>query len=251
MEQKLRRLPVMIVTVILAVAAFFLRKSQLKTAFDEIGVIPGSGRALVWIAIAVVILFAGYSYFLRGRKKYSAISSRWLPLMGASCAAAALLLVGSILRLGAPMEKSALVIAIGGIVAAGCWVGTALSRYQAKQAHGALFLLPAVFYVVDLVLQFRLWTRDPVILDYCFDLLALICTMCALFHLSGFSFDQGHRRITVFFVLCGVFFNAAAMAGAPAAEFLGYLAAALWLLVNLWLLLRPASQREKTVEDEG
>ena len=70
MEQKLRRLPVMIVTVILAVAAFFLRKSQLKTAFDEIGVIPGSGRALVWIAIAVVILFAGYSYFKRDRKNF-------------------------------------------------------------------------------------------------------------------------------------------------------------------------------------
>lgn len=251
MEQKLRRLPVMIVTVILAVAAFFLRRNQLKTAFDEIGVIPGSGRAIIWFAVAVVILFAVYAYFLRGRKKYSAISSRWMPLLAGSCAAAALLLVGSILRLGAPMEKLALVIAVGGVVTAVCWVGTALSRYQAKPAHGALFLLPAVFYVVDLVLQFRLWTRDPVILDYCFDLLALICTMCALFHLGGYSFDQGRRRITVFFTLSGVFFNAAAMAGAPAAEFLGYLAAALWLLVNLWLLLRPASQRGKAMEDDG
>ena len=133
----------------------------------------------------------------------------------------------------------------------GCWVGTALSRYRAKPAHGALFLLPAVFYVVELVLQFRLWTQDPVILDYCYDLLALICTMCALFHLGGYSFDQGRRRLTVFFALCGVFFNAAAMAGAPAAETFGYLAAALWLMVNLWLLLRPATQRARSAEDEG
>lgn len=250
MEQKLRRLPVMIVTVLLAVMAYFLRRSQLQTAFDAIGVIPGSGRAFTWITILVVIVFAVYAFFLRGRKKYTAVSSRWMPLLAVSCVAAVLLVLSSVLRLGSLAQKSNILIAVGGLVTAACWIGTALSRYQAKRAHGALLLLPAVFYVVDLVLQFRLWTRDPVILDYCYDLLALICTMCALFHLGGYSFDKGSRRITTFFTMCGVFFNAAAMAGASAAVFLGYLAAALWLLVNLWLLLRPVSQRAKTAGEE-
>lgn len=249
MEQKMCRLPVMIATAALAVAGFFLRQHQLKTAFDAIGVIPGAGRTFSWITVAVVVLFAVYTWFLRSRKKYAAISSRWMPLFVVSCAAAALLLLGSILQLGAPVQKSALVIAAGGIVTAVCWVMTALSRYQAKAAHGALFLLPAVFYVVDLVLRFRLWTRDPVILDYCYDLLALICTMCALFHLGGFCFDQGRRRSAVFFTMGGVFFNVVAMAGAPAAEALSYLAATLWLLVNLWLLLRPVSRRTASAEE--
>ena len=250
MEQKLRRLPVMIVTVLLAAAAFFLRRNQLKTAFDSIGVIPGAGRLFIWITIAVVLLFAVYAFFLRGRKKYTSISSRWMPLLAVSCVAAAILLLSSILRLTAMTQKLDLLVAFGGVITAACWAGTAMSRYQAKRAHGVLMLLPAVFYVVDLVLQFRLWTRDPIILDYCYDLLALICTMCALFHLGGYSFDQGNRRVTTFFTMCGVFFNAAAMAGAPVAVMLGYFAAALWLLVNLWLLLRPASQRVKTAEEE-
>lgn len=242
MEQKLRRLPVMIVTLCMAVAAFFLRRSQLSTAFDEIGVIAGKGHGFVWYTVVAVVLFAVYAWFLRGRKKYSSISSRWTPLFVLSCVAAALLAVGSILRLSAGAGASGIVIALGGVITAVCWVLTALGRYQARQAHGALFLLPAVFYVVDLVMQFRLWTRDPIILDYCYDLLALICTMCAVFQLGGYCFDKGKRRAATFFTMSGIFFNAAAMAGADAPCMLSYLAAALWLLVNLWLLLRPSNR---------
>ena len=35
MEQKLSRIPVLIVTAVLSVIAYFLRSHQLKTAFDE------------------------------------------------------------------------------------------------------------------------------------------------------------------------------------------------------------------------
>lgn len=238
MEQKLRRLPVMIGTLALSVVAFFLRRSQLNNAFDEIGVIAGKGHGMIWFTAVAVVLFAVFAWFLRGRKKYSSISSRWTPLFVGSCVAAALLAVGSILRLRGN-GTTGIVIALGGIITAVCWVLTALGRYQARRAHGALFLLPAVFYVVDLVMQFRLWTKDPVILDYCYDLFALICTMCAVLQLGGYCFDKGSRRITVFFTMCGIFFSAAAMAGASAPYVLSDLAAALWLLVNLWLLLRP------------
>lgn len=248
MEQKLSRVPVMVMTVLLAIAAYCLRLNQLKTAFDSIGVITGEGRLFVWITLLVVVLFAVYSWFLRGRKKYGAVSSRFLPLMIVSCAAALLLALGSILMLFSAAQTMDLVLAVGGILVAACWVGIAVSRYQAKRAHVALFLVPAVFYVVDLVCQFRLWTRDPVILDYCYDLGALICTMCALFHLGGYCFDKGGRRITTFFCLCGVFFNAAALAGASAADAMGYGAAICWLLADLWLLLRPGAKRARTAE---
>ena len=60
MERKLTRVPVMILTLLLAAAAFFLRRSQLKTSFDEIGVIAGSSKLLIWIALVVIALFAVY-----------------------------------------------------------------------------------------------------------------------------------------------------------------------------------------------
>ncbi len=249
MEQKLSRLPAMIVTAVLAVAAYILRSHQLKTMFDEIGVIGGGyGGLFTWVTLAAIVLFALYAWKLRPRKKYAAVSSRYLPLMAVSCAAAVLLGLSGILGLVRMQQKVDLVISVGSILTAACWVGVTVCRYQAKRAHGALLLIPAIFYVVDLICQFRLWTRDPVILDYCYDLGALICTMCALFHLAGYSFDQGNRRITTFFCLAGVFFNAASMAGASAADFLGYLAVTLWLLSTLWLLLRPAGKKAPVVE---
>ena len=83
------------------------------------------------------------------------------------------------------------------------------------------------------------------ILDYCFDLLVLICIMCATFHLGGFCFDKGRRRATVFFCFCGIFFSAAALADGDRAI---HAAAILWLLTNLHPLLRPVRKRQS--EDE-
>jgi len=250
MEQKLRRTPVLILTVLLAAAAFLLRRNQLKTAFDEIGVIAGKGGLFIWVTAVVILLFALYAFFLRGRKKYNAISSRNVVPAVLSCAAALLMIAGSVARLLSVQQKSDWIIAVGGLLAAACWVGVAAARFRAKRAHVALFLVPTVFYVVELVCQFRLWTRDPIILDYFYDLGALICIMCALFHLGGYCFDLGGRRITVFFSLSGIFFGAAAMAGAPGGDPLRYLAAIFWLLANLWLLLRPAGSRAKTNEEK-
>lgn len=250
MEQKLRRTPVLILTVVLAAAAYFLRRNQLKTAFDAIGVIPGAGGFFSWITLLVVLLFAAYAFFLRGRKKYNAINSRNVVPAVLSCGAALLMVVGSVLRLVGVTQKVDLILAVGGLLTAACWGGTAAARFGGKRAHVALYLVPAVVYVVELVCQFRLWTRDPVILDYFYDLGALICTMCAVFHLGGYCFDKGSRRLTVFFSLNGVFFSAAAMAGASGAAVMAYLAAVLWLLANLWLLLRPASTRAKAPAEQ-
>ncbi len=249
MERKLGGVPVMIITIILAGLGFFLRRSQLQTAFDAIGVIPGSKMPLIWVTILVVLLFAAISFLLRKRKKYQTLSStRMLPLVG-GCLAGVLLAAGSIMSLLSMEQKADLIVGLGGILAALCWVVVSVLRHRGAKAHAALYLLPVLFLVVDLVCQFRLWTRDPVILDYCFDLLALIAAMCALIHLSGYCFDQGGRRITVFYALCGVFFSAVSMAGTPVAELLSYLGVAVWLLVQLWLLLRPMPRKPRGEEE--
>lgn len=88
------------------------------------------------------------------------------------------------------------------------------------------------------------------ILDYCFDLLALICVMCASFHLGGFCFDAGRRRITAFFCGCGVIFGAVAMAGGMIRELCMTGGGMVWLLANLWLLLRPA-RKSRTEQEQG
>ncbi len=252
MEQKLSRTSVMATTVVLAIAAYFLRLNQLAVAFDAVGNKTGKGVALFnWVTAAALLLFGLYSRSLKGRKKYAAIAGQSMPVAVVGGLAALMMAISGVLLLLHSTQQGDWMVAAGSILTALCWAAAAALRYRGKRIHAGLFILPAVFYIVELVFRFRFWTRDPIILDYCYDLAALICVMCAVFHLGSFAFDKGVRRLTVFFSMCGVFFCAAAMADASGAEVLGYGAAILWLLDYLWLLLRQIKQKTPCVPEEA
>lgn len=246
MEQKLSRMPVMIGIAAVSVLAWLGRNHQLTAAAE--GTASGQGWLLPVVCILVTILCGVYARSLRGRKKYGSVSSRSLPLLLVSCAAAMCLLISSVLLAVQRVQNTDALVAVAGLVTVVCWTATAMARYLGKRAPSAVFLFPAVFYIINLICQFRFWMRDPAISDYCYDLFALICTMCAVFHLGGYSFDQGARRITAFFTMTGIFFSSVALAGASAAGKLGYLGAVIWLLANLWLVLRPGKKKQGAAE---
>ena len=68
MGRKLGGVPVMIMTIILAGLGFFLRRTQLQTAFDAIGVIPGSKMTLIWVSVLVLLFIVGYILFCQADK---------------------------------------------------------------------------------------------------------------------------------------------------------------------------------------
>ena len=246
MKIKLNRLQTMAAAVGSALAAFLLRLNQLSRAFDDAGMTTGKGVVFFsLVTVLAVAAFAFYSFTLKGRKKYKTIMGQGLTELVLGAAAAFLMITaGGMLLLDQTLQGDKLV-AVGSILVGACWGITAAGRYLGKKVHCLLFMIPAAFYVVELVCRFRLWTRDPIIIDYCYELFALISIMCAVFHLGGFCFEQGSRRMTVFFSLCGVFFGAAALAKNTTAAALGYGAAILWLLANLWLLLRPSRRKQE------
>lgn len=245
MEQKLGRTPAMLLAVLSAAAAYGLRLRQLHTIYDETGrVMSGAGSGFFTaFAIVMVLLFAVYSWLLRSRKKSAALAGRSLTAMVCGCGAALAMVLGSAAMLLSPEQTADRVLAVGGFVTAACWLWTAMCRYRGQKPSVWLFLVPVLFFALRLVIHFRSWSRDPAILDYCYALFAHISVTCALLHMGSFSFDKGGRRITVFFCFCGIFFGAASLAGARLRELCVTGGAMLWLLTNLWLLLRPARKR--------
>ena len=232
MKKLFGRVPVLLVTVLAAVVAFVLRRVQLDTLVDEAGhMMAGAGKGpLTWVCLAFAVLAALYSVL---RRKHMTMERCAQPLATVlTLGAAFLMALGS-----ASMWHELRIVALGGLVTAVCWVVVALKRQQKMKASAALMMLPALFFAVQLIVEFRDWSRDPQIMDYCFDLFARISVMCATFHLGGFGLGRGKGGVTVFFCLCGVVFSAAAMAGAGLGAMLTAAAAALWLLANLWLLL--------------
>ena len=234
MEQKLGRVPVMIVTILAAVAAYFLRLQQLQGMYDAAGrVVADAGKSpLTWLCVAVTVLFAVASRLLRPRKKSHALLGRGPAVMVCTRGAALGMILGCVAMVRDLENQYDLLLAAGGLVTAVCWVVVALDRVRGRQLPAALFMIPTLFYAVRLIFDFRNWSRDPMILDYCFDLLAMICIMCATFHLGGFCFDKGKRRLTVFYCCCGIVFGAVAIAGGRMRELAMTGGAMLWLGAN-------------------
>lgn len=233
MEQTIKRPVVLAATGIFAVAAYWLRRQQMT----------GGGSFFTYFTVAVVVLLAAYAFFLDRRKKHTAILSR-SPLYALGLCAAALAVTGGSAAMAlSPAREFDRGLAVLGILAAVSWILQAALSFRGKKPHPAIYFLPVILWGVRLVRDFRVWSRDPVILDYCYSLLALIFALCAMLELGGFAFDRGKRRLTTFFALGGIFFTAAALSGAEPRDVAITGGALLYLLTQSWVLLRPVHQK--------
>lgn len=228
MEQRIKRIYVMTAMALLTVGAFFLRQNQ---PADKAG-------PLAWLSVAMLVVFALYACSLRPGKTWPFADGGVVVLLP-SLAAAGLMLAAAFLRFSAGGKL--LMTALPALTAL-CWAVIALQN-RTGQASAWLYMLAVLFFGAELVDKFRHWGSDPQILDYCYALLGLIASMCAMFHLGGFCFGKGQRRITVFFCLSGIFFTGAALADASGDELYLKLASLLWLAVSLWQLLQPRKKK--------
>lgn len=234
MEKRNERIPVMGITAAGAVVVYFLRHIQLQTQLDATGrIMAGAGRGpLTWICLGLTLLIGAYAFLITPKDR---IKNESVPTMVATLVAAFFMVMSGIVSL-----KIDLLSALFSFGTAVCWVVIALRRQQDALPAAVFFMLPALFGAMELIVQFRDWSRDPLLMDYCFELLASICVMCATFHLGGFSLGRGRSRICVFFCMSGVLFCAVAMAGGGILSLLSSAGSAVWLLANLWLALEEA-----------
>ena len=219
MKQNAKRIFAMLILLALTAAGFWMRQTQ--------------QNLLVWAAVAAVAAFGVYAWRLQPGKEERC--SKSVPAMLVSLAASVLLFGGALLRFSAGHHIA--MVALLALTAL-CWAVTAVLRQMGKPVSVWLFIIPAVFFAAELVVKFRVWGSDPQILDYCYELLALIATMCAVYHMGSFSIGKGQRRRTVFYAMSGVFFSGVALADAVSHEGFIKLAVMLWLIAELWRQLK-------------
>ena len=245
MQKLLGRLPVILGTLALSLGGFFLRLRQLEVGFDAVGLPTGRG---VWpLVILCAVSLAAFLLAALKKEKREAFAENYPASRVAvilSVLAAGLLLAGNVMALTeqSPMatpvnQMLTRVTAFLGIASGLCFVGAAAGQYKGKPASPVLYLLPVVYYILQMIFNFKGWSTDPIILDYCFKLFSLIAVMLAVFHVAGFALDMGKRRISIFFCLAGVFFSAVSLADGGATHALMTAGSMLWLLANGWQLL--------------
>ena len=86
-----------------------------------------------------------------------------------------------------------------------------LQRIRGRQPELLLGCVIVLWLVLRIIGDFKSWSTDPLILDYCYSLLALLCSMAACYHTAGWLAGLGRGRITGFWCMAGLFFCAVAL----------------------------------------
>lgn len=106
-----------------------------------------------------------------------------------------------------------IVTALLGLAAAAALIILGLLRIKgfrpAIMLHGGI----CVYLMIRIICLYRHWSSDPQLIDYCFQILALISMMIAVYYRATFDADFGKRRPYAFFNLLAVYFCCLALPG--------------------------------------
>lgn len=229
---------VVILTMAVGVAGALMRWYLSGSVLDADGLLPAGNHfplimgIVLALGLAVVAILARR---LEPRPEFArnfCAAPNWF-LYGAFTAVAIAITCGLQLKdAGGTMRTLAYVFGVLG--------GASLVAYAALQAKGHkpafLLLLPlCVFLALNLIGDYQQWSADPMLLDYCFVLLADAACLLAVFNVGGFSFDRGKRRMTVFWCCCGIVFSLVSVVDSFVSE--AYFSAAYRLAITLLLML--------------
>lgn len=250
MKQSYFPLGVVAATVFGALIGMVLRIYQIGNCMDANGLIR-VGNPILYILLAVSVLFVALIALLCSKLNRSLGSENDLcatpvflfaDLVGAVC-----IFYGALQRL---IDGGSLFLFIGGMEAALFFAAAALLYGKRSKVVVWLLLLCCLFFAGQLIYDFKHWSTDPQVIDFCFRLLAQVSGMLALLHLSSFLLSYGHKRITIFWSACTVMFTLMLLPDLIIAksitigEFMIPLGTAIWCGSHALRLLRAAVQEE-------
>lgn len=147
------------------------------------------------------------------------------------------------------------------IVSCPCLLSTGKNNYRGE-GNGKLrftLLMPAYACCLWLIAAYQRRAADPVVLDYLYELFAIIAVLLGLYFTAGFSFERPKVFRASFFSLLGIYFSLVTLAdGHDLATLLLYGFSILYLLTSVISLLfnaqrpermRPHRSGESTLED--
>ena len=217
----------LILIAVFAAAGFFLRRAERAGA---------DAGWLIGVSVAAALACLAVSVTRKPCGKFAAMFQPSKIDGAAGVAGSVLLAVGGFLML---VQSAGFARLIGGVaILAGACLLASLTRARGNMPKVGLYVAVVLFYVVKLFYDFRHWTVDPAVLDYCFWLFAAICFMLATFHAARFCFDLGKRRVLTFFALMGIYFGAVSLADLQGGEALLCAGSTLWMLACAWQALR-------------
>lgn len=259
---------------------FGLRKWQLRTGFEpDTGLaVPGAPAGMVLIVCSALVALALLLLCRKGEKRLSweqafaeglqntvfvtaALLSAILLLAsaGAEVVANSVKAVNTyagetqIARLAsAALPPLRILLCLGALPCVFLWA-RALFRGEGVNENPAP-LEPCLLYCVWLISDYQLRSSDPVVMDYLYEVLAIVFSLLGLYFIAGYAFSNGKPRRTLFCCLMGTYFSLVTLADAHSlADMLRYGFGVLFLTAHALLIQNcpPVEQSPAEAETEA
>lgn len=262
-----KKLP-LILTLLGGAVGFALRKWQLTAGFepDTRLPIPGAPSALLLVALSVLVA-AGVFLLLWPGKGSAPAEVAFSTARDNTLYLTAAVLAGFLLLLSTGFELFTFTSAYGAagedvnqvsrvasmvlpplrilfcVVGLPCTLLWARKLYRGGDVREQLPLLElCLLFCLWLITDYQSRAADPIIMDYVYEVFAIVCSLLGLYYLAGWSFQTGKPRRTIFFCLMGSYFSLVTLADAHTGAEMARLGfAVLFLTSHAALLLhRPA-----------
>ena len=150
----------------------------------------------LWLVTAVVLLvLAAKVWKLKGTNVYE---DNFAPSRGA---AVGHILAGAGFALTALLNEPLLRSALGsawtalGILSFPCLILAGIARSGGKKPFFGLYMVPCLFLVIHVINHYQLWSGDPQVQNYVFELLTAMALILFAYHNAAFCVDSGNRRM--------------------------------------------------------
>lgn len=214
------------------VAGFFLRRWELASVFDAETGLPAAGMQATWVlgllSVAVLALLAvlcagGGKTFAGGYDEAFAARGSSLYMAGMT-ASAFLMAIGGLLLLpalpelyqkaeqaqrGLPLFSllPRILLAVLAVLSAASVFRLGRNGYLAegRGRYSVWLLIPAYTACAWLIVAYQARSGDPLLLDYVYQLFAIIATVLGTYFICGFSFEKGKVFRAGFFPLAALY----------------------------------------------
>lgn len=225
-----------------SILGFILRFWLFSAAVDYKGLlVPGHiADILSWILTATVLvaLLIGTAP-LKQASKYRFNFPPFLQGGLGSCLAAFGILITSLVEFMQQPPSTSLLTLLLGLLCAAIMIFTGFCRLKGIHPSPLFHSIVCIYLTLFLFGRYRMWSSDPQLQDYIFELLAIIFLMLATYHRAAFDANFGNRRWYSFFALAAFYFCMVCLPGCSTPPFFGGFA--VWMITNL-PSLRPMSR---------
>lgn len=161
------------------------------------------------------------------------------PVAALGCIAAAIgIVLTNVLELTIRRDTITIACFALGIAAAVCLLIAAACHAKGKHPSFIFFGILTLYLMLHPLSQYRLWSADPQLMNYCFHLLASVFLMLTGYHRTALDAGKGNAKWYIFCSQAALFFCCISIHGN---SWLFYMSMALWTATGLCKPDKPES----------